>query len=155
MFWSCSNFLGLDFYYFPCLLEFFINQVEEDVDGVLVIVSIVFEGPSRFKDEALIFRRERELFLWIEFQCGKGRKYFSEEKESLLIADLVREIDGFGERNIYGTFWGEKGVENSWAVLEKSFFDVLGCWLKSDREYYNKIKYEIDHKKNNIIAFLD
>lgn len=104
MFWSCSNFLCLDFYYFPCILEFFINQVEEDVDGVLVVVSIVFKGPSRFKDKTLIFRRERELFLWIEFQCAEGRKYFFEEKESLLAADLVRKGNRFGERNVYGTF---------------------------------------------------
>jgi len=71
---------------------------------MLVVGFIVFKGPSCLEDKTLAFCRKRELFLWIEFQCGKGRKYFSEEKESLLIADLVREIDGFGERNIYGTF---------------------------------------------------
>lgn len=65
------------------------------MNGVLVIVSIVFEGPSRFKDEALIFRRERELFLWIEFQSAERRKYFFEEKESLLTADLVRKRNWF------------------------------------------------------------
>jgi hypothetical protein len=74
------------------------------VDGVLVVVSIVLKGPSRFKDETLIFRRERELFLWIEFQRVEGRKYFFEEKESLLAADLVRDRNRFGERDVYGAF---------------------------------------------------
>jgi len=74
------------------------------MDGVLVVVTIVFKGPSRLKDKTLIFWGERKLFLWIEFQCAEGRKYFFEEKESLLVADLIRKENRFGERDVYRAF---------------------------------------------------
>lgn len=58
---------------------------------MLIIVFLIFEGPTRLEYEASFFGQNRELAVGVEFERGIGGIDLSEEKKSLLRRYLVRK----------------------------------------------------------------
>lgn len=93
---------------------------------MLVIVLVIPERPSGLEDGIVLFLSWRYLTLRIKFERCVGREDLFEQEVSLLVGELVRERDGFRERDVDRTFRREKRIKHLWIVLEESFFYVLG-----------------------------
>ena len=121
---------------------------------MLVVILVVFEGPSCPEDEAFFFKTRRDLAFWKEFESGVGGEYFLKQKIGLLTGKLVGERDGFREGDIDPAFRGEERIEGFGIVLEECFFYILGGrGDEGDKQGKDK-EFENCHLKNIITAFL-
>lgn len=96
----------------------------------------------------VVFEVGRRNDFGIKFKGHEGGEYFSEEKKSLLVRELVRKGDGLGQRNVDRTPGGKERVENSGVVLKECVFDVLCYWREKGKKHRTEEDVEGCHFKN-------